>query len=167
MIARAIGTLLGWGMRIKFGAKHACSIPVHAPKSNCRFGCPRMKSGPFLLNPTTAIAVYTEADSPNNSSASAVATDQGNDSYDRLVAKILATVLEKGERPAARWRRKATGLQREVAGLPEGGMVCTSRLVLTRRVSEASRMLSGGDNAPEHEFMRNGGAHERHKQRTG
>jgi hypothetical protein len=41
------------------------------------------------------------------------------------VAWYKSGAHEKGK-PAARWGRKATGLRREVAGLPKGGMVCTS-----------------------------------------
>jgi hypothetical protein len=41
------------------------------------------------------------------------------------VAWYKTEVHEKGK-PAARRGRKATGLRREVAGLPKGGLFCTS-----------------------------------------
>jgi hypothetical protein len=51
---------------------------------------------------------------------SVAATNWRHDCYDRLVASILATVLEKGK-PVARRGRNATGLSYEkVAGLPKG-----------------------------------------------
>jgi hypothetical protein len=62
---------------------------------------------------------------------SAVATDQRDDCYGRLVTGILTSVLEQGK-PAARRGRKATGLSQEkVAGLPKGDCSWDHPILLT------------------------------------
>jgi len=53
----------------------------------------------------------------DHNSLSAVATDQRDDCYERIVASILVTVSDKGK-PAVRLRRKDTGRSYEEAAVP-------------------------------------------------